>query len=106
DDPGQRRSAIRRPSWPASPGRSTRSTSDPELAAGDWPSASEAGAWVGVRARTVGRWIRSGRLRGRVTEGGQFRVTREEVERLAAAQERRATQGPPPHKEERTPPQS
>jgi excisionase family DNA binding protein len=75
--------------------------------ANDWLSSGEAGALLGVHGRTIARWIREGRLRGRVTEGGQFRVTREEVQRLAAAQERRATQGPLPLKEEeRTPPQS
>src|SRR5919202_6419068 len=73
-----------------------------------WLSASQAGALLGVHARTVGRWIRSGRLRGRVTEGGQFRVMREDVERLAADQEARAVQSPfrspQQHKEARTAP--
>ena len=76
----------------------------------DWLSAKKAGELLGVSARTVGRYIRSGRLRGRVTEGGQFRVTREEVERLAADQESRAVQPSAPTaqrgKEDRTPPTS
>ena len=69
----------------ASSRRSTRSTSIPswEPAIGS-RRAKPVPEWVGVRARTMGRWIRSGRLRGRVTEGGQFMATREEVERLAA----------------------
>ena len=62
------------------------------------------GELLGVSARTVGRWIRSGRLRGRVTEGGKFRVTRDEVERLAAEQEERALQPESRRKEDRTPP--
>lgn len=80
------------------------------LSSTDWLSAKEAGELLGVSARSVGRWIRGGKLRGRVTEGGQFRVTREDVERLAAAQESRAVQAPAPvsqrRKEDRTSPTS
>jgi len=76
----------------------------------DWLSAKEAGQLLGVSARTVGRWIRSARLRARLTEGGQFRVNREDVERLAADQEERAVQAPTQTrsrpKEARTPPTS
>ncbi len=76
----------------------------------DWLSAKQAGELLGVSARSVGRWIRANKLRARVTEGGQFRVTRADVERLAAAQESRAVQAPAPapqrRKEDRTPPPS
>jgi len=83
----------------------TRSTPSP-----DWLSAKETGDLLGVSARTVGRWIRDGLLRARRTAGGQFRVNREDVERLAADQEVAARQAPahttPRRKEDRTPPTS
>jgi excisionase family DNA binding protein len=76
----------------------------------EWLSASQAGALLGVHARTVGRWIRAGRLRGRFTEGGHVRVRREDVERLAVDQETRAVQLPTgslqPFKEARISPAS
>src|SRR5579859_2254249 len=74
----------------------------------DWLSAKQAGDLLGVSARSVGRWIKAGKLRARVTAGGQFRVTREEVERLAAEQEYTPVQAPAPaaqrRKEDQAPP--
>ncbi|MBV8718933.1 MAG: excisionase family DNA-binding protein [Chloroflexi bacterium] len=58
----------------------------------EWLSANKAAELLGVTGRTVARWINEGKLRGRMTEGGRYRVTREEVDRLAAAQESRAVQ--------------
>ncbi|MGI9145752.1 MAG: helix-turn-helix domain-containing protein [Chloroflexota bacterium] len=76
----------------------------------DWLSTSQAGKLLGVSSRSVGRWIQDGKLRGRRTEAGQFRVTRGEVERLAAEQESRALQTPAQtpqrRKEDRTAPAS
>ncbi len=59
---------------------------------GEWLSAKRAGELLGVSGRTVARWINDGKLRARMTEGGRYRVTREDVERLAAEQESRAVQ--------------
>ena len=58
----------------------------------EWLSANKAGELLGVTGRTVARWINDGKLRGRMTEGGRYRVNRDDVERLAAAQESRAVQ--------------
>ena len=59
----------------------------PRSASTEWLSANRAGDLLGVSGRTVVRWIEDGRLKARRTPGGQFRLLRADVERLATEME-------------------